>query len=350
MVAELDPASARHVSPALLDYLRALLGEPAVGYAARPEPLGRSTSSFIYSFQLTKAPSGEWSDPLVLRLLPDIDAGPVIERETAIQNYVIGHGFPALAPVGLETSGDNALGLPFTITARIPGGTVLDAVRRRPLSALGLIRTMADAQAALHRIPVDSCPLPYEAPLIERRISDWQQRIAPEDPEEMHRALAWFAKHSSWARDEAPAICHNDFHPMNVLAGPRERLTVIDWSEAALGDRHSDVARTAALLWFAPLVASSRAERTLLLAVRGLFRGRHISAYRRRLSIDASRLRFWEAAHAFNGWLQLIELDRRGPDAPELQLELVQEMRAPRVVASLRKYLRSCMDQVPAGG
>jgi len=348
MASAIDPSSARQVSDALLLYVRGRLAEPAITFAESPEPLGRSTSSFIYSFRLLGAPAGEWSAPLVLRLLPDSEAGPGLDREAAIQAYVIEHGYSALTPLALEVSANNALGLPFTIAPRIAGGTLLDVVRRRPLSALRVIQSMADAQVALHRIPTGSCPLPYEAPLAERRIADWHQRMAPGDTDELRPALAWLEAHVSRVRDETPAICHNDFHPMNILAGPDKRLVVIDWSEAAVGDRHHDVARTTALLWFAPLLASGRAERALLLGVRGFLRRRFIAAYRRRLPVDPVRFHYWEAAHAFNGWLQLIELDRRGPDTPELQLEFVQQMRSPRVIADLRRYFWRCTRQLTA--
>ncbi len=48
-------------------------------------------------------------------------------------------------------------------------------------------------------------------------------------------------------------------------------------------------------------------------------------------------MRYWEAAHAFNGWLQLVELQARGPAAPELQLEMVQQF-TPGLVDEVRRH------------
>jgi aminoglycoside phosphotransferase (APT) family kinase protein len=103
---------------------------------------------------------------------------------------------------------------------------------------------MGEAHVALHRLPVEGCPLSYDAPLIDRRIEDWHERLRSADGPELRRALAWLEGAAARVRDEEPAICHNDFHPLNLLVEGDGRLIVIDWTDAALGDRHNDVART----------------------------------------------------------------------------------------------------------
>ncbi|TAK65396.1 MAG: hypothetical protein EPO22_04970 [Dehalococcoidia bacterium] len=341
MIAAVDPSRAEEVGPVLLEYVRRRLDAPSLAYAEAPQPLGRSTSSFIYAFRLADAPAG-WTAPLVARIVLGEHAGPTLQREAAIQRFVAGHGYRTLDILASEATRDTELGLPFTVAERIMGGTLLDAVKRAPLAMPRLLAEMADAHLALHRIPVDGCPLPYDAPLVERRLEDWHRRLHFEGAEELRRGLAWLQDNAASVRQEEPAICHNDFHPLNILRDGGGQLVVIDWSEAALGDRNCDVARTAALFWFAPLGASSAAERVLLWSLRGFLRGRYLAAYRLRQPVDGERLRYWEAAHAFNGWLQMVELGRRGAAAPELQLEMVRQELTPRVREGLRRYFWHC--------
>jgi aminoglycoside phosphotransferase (APT) family kinase protein len=344
MKVAIDASNCDEVAAALLGDLRERLGSPELAYAEPPRPLGRGTSSFIYAFRLTAAATDAWTVPLVVRILLGAASGPTLVREDAIQRFVVAHSYPALVPFAMEATGDGALGLPFTVVPRIMGGTMLEAVGRNPLSIPRMLGAMAEAHVALHRIPTDGCPLPYDAPLVERRIADWRQRLRFDDADELRRGLAWLEERSGWVRQEEPVICHNDFHPMNILSSEGGRLTIIDWSEAALGDRHHDVARTAALFWFAQLAATGAAERLLLLAVRGFLRGRYLAAYRRQLPLDESRMRYWEAAHAFNGWLQLVELRQRGPAAPELSLDMVQQF-TPRIAEQLRRYFWRCTER-----
>jgi aminoglycoside phosphotransferase (APT) family kinase protein len=341
MTVAIDASNPSEVAAPLLDDLRQRLGSSELAYAEPPRPLGRGTSSFIYSFRLTGTATDAWTAPLVVRILPAVSSGPTLVREDAIQRFVAAHGYPALVPLALDTSGDGAIGLPFMVVPRIMGGTMLEAVGRNPLAVPRLLGAMADTHVALHRIPTTGCPMPYDTPLVERRIEDWHQRLRIDGADELRRGLAWLIEHAGSVRREEPAICHNDFHPLNILSGEGGRLFIVDWSEAALGDRHHDVARTAALFWFAQLAATSAPERLALLAIRGFLRGRYLAVYRRQLPLDETRMRYWEAAHAFNGWLQLVELRQRGSAAPEQKLETVQQF-TPHIAEQLRRYFWRC--------
>lgn len=340
--ATLDPANASAVGDALIAHLRERLGSDTLAFAEAPAPLGRGFASFIYAFRLDGAGLKDaWRAPLVLRVLPDLAAGPVLDREEAVQRFVGERGYPVLSPLVTEATGA-ALGLPFMIVPRAMGGTMLDRVGRNPLSVPRLLAAMGEVHVALHRVAVDGCPLPYEAPLVDRRIADWHARIDSAGSDELRRGLAWLEDQAPRVRHEEPAICHNDFHPLNLLIGDDGRLIVIDWSDAAIGDRHADVARTVTLLWFAQIAATSVIERLALRAARGYMRQRYLAAYQRQLPVDPVRLRYWEAASAFNAWLQLVELQVRGEDAPEAQLEMVQRLKEGTLLDQVRHHFWSC--------
>lgn len=55
---------------------------------------------------------------------------------------------------------------------------------------------------------------------------------------------------------EGDRLCHNDFHPGNILYNDNNEMTVIDWSDATCGDPLSDVARTVQMFDYGPSAAS----------------------------------------------------------------------------------------------
>jgi aminoglycoside phosphotransferase (APT) family kinase protein len=321
----IDPARADDVAEALDRYVRTRFGD-GVRLLEPPSPIGRGFASFIYAFRLAgDALPREWRAPLVVRLLLSPESRPVLEREDAMLRFLGERRYPVLAPLAVEPAGAS-VGLPFAVVPRAMGGTLLERGLRRPLAIPRMLRSMGEAHASLHHLAIDGWPLPYDAPLVDRRIADWRARLDLAESAPLRRALGWLEQHADRVRSEAPAICHGDFHPLNLLVRDDGGLFVIDWTDATLGDRHSDVARTATLLWFAHVAATSTAERLLLKGVRGFMRRRYLAAYRRELPVDPVRFRYWEAANAFNGWLQLAELRARGPDAPEAQIEMVRQM------------------------
>ena len=128
-------------------------------------------------------------------------------------------------------------------------------------------RLLADVHADLHRLPHAGWPLQEgDEPIALRKIANIRERIARYRFADLEDGLAWLERHAPAVLPEAAVVTHNDFHPLNVMVTPKGRLSVIDWSEAALGDRHHDIARTLTLFSFAYIGASSSIERVLLKA------------------------------------------------------------------------------------
>jgi len=95
---------------------------------------------------------------------------------------------------------------------------------------------------------------------------------------------------------------------LNILLGRDDELGVIDWPEAELGDRHCDVARTLAVLWFARARVQKAPQRLLLHLTRGALRKHYLEAYGALASLDMLRLSYWKAYHVFAGWVLLSAL------------------------------------------
>jgi len=55
---------------------------------------------------------------------------------------------------------------------------------------------------------------------------------------------------------EGNMLCHNDFHPGNILYNDNNEMIVIDWSDASCSDPFADVARTVQMFDYGPSAAS----------------------------------------------------------------------------------------------
>ncbi len=298
----IDPSRPDQVAPALLAYLSSRLSGPGPRYAEAPEPLGRGWETYTYAFRLDEAGlATDWARPLVLRIYPSVLRGDDALREAAIMRFAAERGYP-VPRVFLVESADGELGWPFLVLERAPGVPMLDRMAASPLAARRLIEALADAQVALHRLPVTGCPLPSEGPLVERQIAGFRERIGLLGVRGLEEALAWLEATKGVVLREEASLCHNDFHPNNIVVDDEGGLVVIDWSGAALGDRHHDVAATLVLIRTAPSEPRSLLERAITAAGRTVGVRRYLNRYRKQLPLDAERLRYWEALQAFE-WL-----------------------------------------------
>jgi aminoglycoside phosphotransferase (APT) family kinase protein len=321
----IDPADNAGVTARLLTYLRLRLS-PAVEFAQPPEPLGRGFDTFIYRFKVRDGSlDATWLQPLVLRIYSSLDQVEKAQREAAVQEFVAHRGYPALKPLATEVS-DEGIGLPFMIMRRVEGGTLLDAITKRPWRARRLLAGMADLHVRLHQLPVDGCPLTRERPLVDIKLEDARELIDKMNASHMEEGFRWIEERKQFVLDEDPVLCHNDFHPLNILLeADGETMAVIDWPDAALGDRHCDVARTVALIWFAQVAADSAFERFLLKAARGFLRGSYFNRYEALLPVEKRRLEYWEALHTFVGWAQLEDVAYRAAQG-EHQTGMAQQI------------------------
>ena len=103
------------------------------------------------------------------------------------------------------------------------------------------IARVAERHAALHRA-IHALRVPADSKL--PRLREWIRRyLASAVPEgARERALAELA-----ALPDDTGLCHNDFHPGNVIARGEE-LVVVDWVNASSGPLSLDVARSYVLI------------------------------------------------------------------------------------------------------
>lgn len=305
----IDPADATQVGEALASYVAQRPELAAARIAEPPSPTGRGFDSFIYAVRLVgDGLPAEWWKPLVVRV--QRAAGDAydakVRREAAVQRFAADSGYPALVPLAVESSA-SAFGLPFTVMPRIAGPTLFEQITSRPWRTGSVLRQLAGLHARLHRLRIDGCPLPNERPYVETQMAEVRRKMSDPRYGLLREEHAWVERNFARVLPEEPALLHNDFHPLNVLVDPASGPVVIDWTDAAIGDRHADVARTLTLFWVASIAASNAVERTLLRLARGYLQSAYLREYRRLYPVDAARLACWEALSAFGGLLQLAE-------------------------------------------
>ncbi len=240
------PARARGAtlsSPDVASTLRAWLANEYGGKvvdAEAPRAIGAGFSTLIdyVRFAGERLPP-EWQRPLVARTHRTVSEAAVARREAAIQEWCCTHQYPAPRVIALFGPGE-LLDLPVQVMQRGPDLTLLDAVKRAPWRAPALVDRLASLQIQLHALPVSNWPDGEREGLAERRLRLVRRWLATHEDADLSAALSRVEPLLP-DLEAAPAVaCHGDFHPLNVLVDADTSM-VIDWTDAALGDRHGDV-------------------------------------------------------------------------------------------------------------
>jgi Phosphotransferase enzyme family len=204
-----------------------------------------------------------WGDDAVVKLYRPGYQGH--RAETTVLAQLDGRaGAPRLIDV-VEHDGRRGL-----VLERLPGSDMLTSLQRRPWRLVALAEQLAEAHLVVHDV-LGSEDLPDLRQLLTARIQD-----APLQPQLRDFALR--------VLDGLPAgdrLCHGDYHPGNVLVAD-DRVSVIDWANAARGVPEADYARTLLLLrWADPLPGTPLISRGLMAAGRSLFARTYVATHRR---------------------------------------------------------------------
>ena len=290
------------VAAALRDVLVERHGGP-IEIVGTPGSNGDGFDSAIYFVRFAGAGLPEpWTAPLVVRVKSRADQTAIAHREARTHDWLYDRGYPV--PRVLDVFEPGALGpLPAQVIERAPGVVAIDAVKRAPWTFARTTRALGGLHTKLHRLP--TAGFPDDDDLLDRRLSLPRRVVAEGGDDALGDALARVEALAPRLRDAPAVVCHGDFHPLNVLVEDGA-MSVIDWSDAGLGDRHGDVARTLLLFEMSRLAAKSRAERAVLRRV-GPFGARsYRRAYEAELALDAERLALWRPVHLVQAWAQAI--------------------------------------------
>jgi aminoglycoside phosphotransferase (APT) family kinase protein len=333
----IDPSSAEQVGQALLECVRGRLGA-SVAFLEAPQSISDGWETYIYAFQLSgEGLPEEWSRPLILRIYPGDRGAERASQEVAMQRFVADRGYPAPRPLLAEPDAA-PLGRAFMIMERAPGRMLVDAMSGKPQRFFGLVRRMAELHVELHQVDAVGCPASSDGPLVERLLAMMRDLLAAVQLEELE-GLAWLEANKGIVLGEERSVCHDDFHPLNILIDNDGHCCVIDWSGATVGDRHYDIACTLVLLRTAPFEGRNLFEKLVNGLARRLMVSRYQRRYRQLLPIDKERLRYWEAFRAFEWVLFLTALPLMGTE--EAGIKGDTPSRVPDdMVKKMQRYVR----------
>ena len=244
----------------------------------------------------------DWRRPLVLRIKPGADQLTEAQREADIQTWAADAGL-SVPRVLLVVEPGEPFDRPGQVMERALGGTMLEAFSSAPWRARTLLRRLGGLHAELHSTPITGFPDGDD--LLDRRLALVRSTAEQLEHTDLRRALDDVERLAPRLRGWSPAVCHGDFHPLNVLVGDDE-LHLIDWTDAGVGDPNGDVARTLLLFSVAWITADNAVERTALKALGPVLSRIYRSAYAAERPIDDERVALWTPVHLLHGWSQTV--------------------------------------------
>ncbi len=216
---------------------------PGPSTGADPEEALRSLG---FGVPLTIAPVvGGWDTAIwrfatadglthVLRVYRSADRGSAAERERAALVAATRAGLPVPAVEAFGSWRER----PAVVLSWCLGEPMMHQVARRPWALWRLGQEFGRLQARIHSVPVPD----------ELRAGAPRYWLA--------RAGGGAGMNFSYLDGvglDAATFVHMDFHPLNVLSDGGSVTGIVDWTNAAAGDRRADLAWTTTVLRVAPL-------------------------------------------------------------------------------------------------
>jgi aminoglycoside phosphotransferase (APT) family kinase protein len=158
-------------------------------------------------------------------------------------------------------------------------------------------------QIRLHQLPaetllraVTAAGIDAEAITFEGQLARLRTIVERSDLTGLKPGLAWLDDHRPAQAREA-AICHGDFHPLNILADKNQPTGVIDWANAVIAESAMDVGSAIANMSAVPLPLPW-ALRVTAHAIIGATLRRYERTYRTLRPLDDQAVLYYEVFRA----------------------------------------------------
>jgi aminoglycoside phosphotransferase (APT) family kinase protein len=310
------PLDDSEIARRLLHHLARGFGCADAFYIATPARIQGGFDTAIFGFTLDRVPP-PLQGPLILRL-SQANADPArVKLETIVQNTLADMDFPA--PRVMVTESDaSILGGPFMVMQRVPGKPLGHAIegfgagspfakRVRllldlPAILTGIIEQWVDVQIRLHQLPAETLLQAVTAAGIDPRVITFEAQLARLRTIVERCALTGVEPALGWLDQHRPsqaqaAICHGDFHPLNILADDDKPTGVIDWPNVVIAEPAMDVGSAVANISAVP-INLPWSLRVIAQAAIGTALRRYQRAYRARRPLDDAAVRYYQVFRA----------------------------------------------------
>lgn len=291
-----------YISDKLISYLRDELKNPRIEYSSSLTQLQGGYETSTYRFKL-KGVGDELSRFLVLRLYPQFYGTQNAIWESTVQNVLAGEGYP-VARAHFVCTDMSILGGAFFIMDYIPGQLLMNAPPETVPEILG------KTHAELHKID----PKALIGALEEQGIDEYAYTLNSRFDWLQGRAdkLPWVREGAGWLIDNRPpepghlAVCHGDFHALNILVDDGKVTGVLDWPGFAIADPVFDVANTIVLTTIPAKHLTASMEG--FSAVDWDFAAElYLSAYRTHKQLDSTNLDYYRVRRCVMALIQGFE-------------------------------------------
>jgi aminoglycoside phosphotransferase (APT) family kinase protein len=311
------PFNDSEIKARLLEYLARAFDCPGMDYAVGPDRIlgGRDAAIFGFALEPTLP---RLSGPLILRLARAQTNPSRVRLEGVIQNTLAGTGYPVPSVVAVE-SDITVLGGSFMIMTRLAGRPLAQEIegigrgasfiaqvqRLVSLPAIvgGITDTWVEMQIRLHELPPEillgalaEAGIREDAITLDGQLMRLKSVVEECNLTGLRPGISWLLLH----RPQAPlraAICHGDFHPLNILAEQGRVTGIIDWANVVIASPEMDVGSAIANISTVPFDVPP----FLAIPVRGILRlilQRYYRTYRRRSALDAVAVRYFQIFRA----------------------------------------------------
>lgn len=297
----------------LLRYLAGAFDCPDLGYAEAPARISGGRDAAIFGFALRGAPEAI-AGPLILRLNRPGVGEQRVRLEAIVHNWLAAQNYvcPDVRATGIDPS---VLGGVFTVMTRIPGRPLAGEIEQLVSGggfisrASGLLQARqrlgdiidgwVDAQIRLHVLDpaplltavgaagLDPATITFDGQLRSIMATVEQFSLARLKP-----AVDWLNKHRPDAALKR-AVCHGDFHPLNILADNGKVTGVIDWVNVVVAPAEMDIGSAIANIVTIPFQGPQSLQFVLrIIIVRILLR--YQRAYAERRALDGEAVRYFQ--------------------------------------------------------
>jgi uncharacterized protein (TIGR02172 family) len=225
----------------------------------------------------------EWNEHKILKLFREGFPTVAIENEFKVGLELFKKGVPVPETDDLVEE-NNRFGIIFE---RVYGPTMMHAMSSKPWKIVAEAQKMAELHKAI-QIQIDN-NIPSQKIRLNKNI-DESKILSNKIKTDLFKTI-----------EDLPddrVLCHGDFHPDNIILS-KNKVVIIDWMTATIGNPLSDVARTSILFKYGIIPEhKSKLETGIINFVRKKFFSEYLKHYIKITSSSKDFIEQWEVPHA----------------------------------------------------
>lgn len=221
------------------------------------QEIGEGWETDLFAFSLQHGPGDATrSEQLVIRLFHNPDRLSRAQKEFQIMQAMHRLQIPVPEVHSLVAGDESPLRDPFIVMEQVRGPSLAQRFHESSGAERDrLMRQMAAVLLRIHRVdwkqlfPESDAPPGHQSDslaYVNSVLAEMRATVARAGLSDFVPMLSWLEDRRQLGASHELCVLHNDFHPDNILMDD-DRMVVLDWSFAAVGDYRMDLAWSALL-------------------------------------------------------------------------------------------------------